>query len=82
MSEELSVIIRELEGAQDVGVQVGAEVDEVRVQVQAYGVEAGVQTERDLGDIVAMEEKGRRKKMKGTDNLSNRVGVDSWISLS
>ena len=78
MSEELSVIIRELEGAQDVGVQVGAEVDEV----QAYGVEAGVQTERDLGDIVAMEEKGRRKKMKGTDNLSNRVGVDSWISLS
>ena len=68
------MIIRELEGAQDVGVQVVAEVG---VQVQAYGVEAGVQTERDLGDIVAMEEKGRRKKMKGTDNLSNRVGVDS-----
>ena len=55
MSEELSVIIRELEGAQDVGVQVGAEVGEVGIQVQAYGVEAGVQTERDLGDIVAME---------------------------
>ena len=69
------MIIRELEGAQDVGVLVGAEVDEVRVQ--AYGVEAGVQTERDLGDIVAMEEKGRRKKTKGTDNTSNRVGVDS-----
>ena len=57
------------------GVQVGAEVDEVRVQ--AYGVEAGVQTERDLGDIVAMEEKGRRKKMKAKDNPSNWVGVDS-----
>ena len=44
------------------GVQVGAKVGEVGVQVQAYGVEAGVQTERDLGDIVAMEEKGRRKR--------------------
>ena len=59
------------------GVQVGVEVDEVRVQVQAYGVEAGVQTERDLGDILAMKEKGRRKKMKDTDNPSNRGGVDS-----